>query len=45
MGLMIFPTLRAAIQQGFEPYERTADGFMVRTHTSRGWALALALTA
>ncbi|HEV3153840.1 MAG TPA: hypothetical protein VGZ02_08565 [Candidatus Baltobacteraceae bacterium] len=45
MGIMVFSTLRAALSAGFEPYERTADGYLVRTRMARGWAFAIALAA
>ncbi len=42
MGIIIFESLQAAVAQGFEPYERTRDGYLVRTRTSSGWAFAIA---
>lgn len=40
-GILVFPSLAAAIKAGFELYDRTADGYLVRTRTAHGWALAL----
>lgn len=40
-GLLVFPTLAEAINAGFEVYDRTTDGYVVRTRTARGWAMAL----
>lgn len=41
-GIVIFPSLAAALSAGFEVYDRTAEGYLVRTRTARGWALAFA---
>lgn len=40
-GLMVFKTLADALRAGYQVYDRTADGYLVRTRTSAGWALAL----
>jgi hypothetical protein len=41
-GLVVFPTLAAAVRAGFQIYDRTSDGgFIVRTRTPAGFALAL----
>jgi hypothetical protein len=40
-GLMVFKSVADAIKAGFEVYDRTADGYLVRIRTSRGWAMAL----
>lgn len=40
-GMVIFKSLGDALAQGYEVYDRTPDGYLVRTHTDRGWALAL----
>jgi hypothetical protein len=42
-GLMIFKTLAEAIGMGYQIYDRTAEGYLVRTRTDRGWALALVI--
>ena len=39
--MLIFHTLADAMKAGFEIYERTASGYLVRTRTATGWALAL----
>ena len=44
-GLLVFQTVRAALAAGFEVYDRTENGYLVRTRTFAGWALALALVA
>ncbi len=40
-GLMVFTTLADALRAGFQIYDRTAEGYLVRTRTSSGWAMAL----
>jgi len=40
-GLMVFKTLADALRAGYQVYDRTADGYLVRTRTSAGWAIAL----
>jgi hypothetical protein len=40
-GLMVFRSVEEAIRAGFEVYDRTSDGYLVRTRTARGWALAI----
>jgi hypothetical protein len=41
-GLLIFKTLSEAIRAGFHVYDRTSEGYLVRTRTVNGWAYALA---
>ena len=38
----MFTSLEEAIRAGFEFWDRTRDGYLVRTRTPNGWALALA---
>lgn len=40
-GLTTFPTLSAAINAGYHVYDRTPKGYLMRTRTSGGWALAI----
>ena len=40
-GMMVFSTLAAAINAGFTVYDRTATGYLVRTQTTHGYALAI----
>jgi hypothetical protein len=40
-GLMIFESLADALRAGFQIYDRTNDGYLVRTRTATGWAMAL----
>ena len=42
-GLTIFRSLNEAIHYGFEPYDRTAGGYLVRIRTARGFAFALVI--
>ena len=41
-GILIFNTLAEAVASGFEVFDRTRDGYLVRKRTQRGWAIALA---
>jgi hypothetical protein len=40
-GLMVFRTLAEALSAGYEVFDRTAWGYIVRIRTDRGYALAL----
>ncbi len=40
-GLMVFDSVADALRAGFQIYDRTQDGYLVRTRTARGWAMAL----
>lgn len=40
-GLTTFPTLDNAIKAGYHVYDRTPTGYLMRTRTSGGWALAI----
>lgn len=40
-GLMVFNSLAEAVRMGFEVYDRMPDGYIVRTRTDRGWAMAI----
>jgi hypothetical protein len=40
-GLMVFKSLADALRAGFQVYDRTPDGYLVRTKTASGWAMAL----
>jgi hypothetical protein len=40
-GILTFNSLAEAIRAGFQVYDRTPEGYVVRTKTSGGWALAL----
>jgi hypothetical protein len=40
-GYMIFTSLADALRAGFQLYDRTAEGYLVRTRTEKGWAMAL----
>ncbi|GAC1387942.1 MAG: hypothetical protein NVSMB31_01090 [Vulcanimicrobiaceae bacterium] len=41
VGVVVFKSLAAALHAGYQVYDRTADGYLVRVMTSRGWAMAL----
>ena len=40
-GITVFSSVSEALRAGFQIYDRTSNGYLVRTRTSRGWALAL----
>ncbi len=40
-GLLVFKSLADALRAGFQIYDRTHDGYLVRTRTSTGWAMAI----
>lgn len=40
-GLLIIRSVADALAQGFEIFDRTSDGYLVRKKTDRGWALAI----
>jgi hypothetical protein len=40
-GLTVFTSLAEALRAGFQIYDRTAEGYLVRTLTAKGWAMAL----
>jgi hypothetical protein len=42
MGIVVFPSLAQAIAAGYQIYDRTSDGYLMRVRTASGWALALA---
>jgi hypothetical protein len=43
-GLMVFRTLADALRAGFQVYDRTPNGYLVRTRAAGGWALAVVET-
>lgn len=40
-GLSVFRSLPEALRAGYQVYDRMATGYLVRTHTAGGWALAI----
>ena len=40
-GIVTFKSLTEAIRAGFQVYDRTSEGYLVRTQTSAGWAFAV----
>ena len=40
-GITVFRSIAEALRAGFEVYDRTSEGYLVRTRTARGWALAI----
>ncbi|MDP9018373.1 MAG: hypothetical protein M3N19_08645 [Candidatus Eremiobacteraeota bacterium] len=41
VGVVVFKNLTDALHAGYQVYDRTADGYVVRVMTSAGWAMAL----
>lgn len=39
-GIVVFTSISAAISAGFQVYDRTERGFLVRMNTAEGWAIA-----
>lgn len=40
-GLVVFKCLADALAAGYQVYERTSDGYLVRIRTASGWANAI----
>jgi hypothetical protein len=40
-GIMVFKTLADALRAGYHVYDRTDHGYLVRTRTASGWAMAI----
>jgi hypothetical protein len=40
-GIKVFSSVGEALRAGFQVYDRTSYGYLARTRTSRGWALAV----
>jgi hypothetical protein len=40
-GIQVFKTLADALRAGYSVYDRTEDGYLVRTRTASGWAMAI----
>jgi hypothetical protein len=38
---MVFKSVSEALRAGFQVYDRTSDGYLVRTRTDHGWAFAV----
>ncbi len=41
MGVVVFDSVRDALQAGYHIYGKTDDGYLARVRTERGWELAL----
>lgn len=39
-GIVVFRSLREAIANGYQVYDKTETGYLVRTRTKAGWAIA-----
>jgi len=40
-GITVFKSLAEALNAGFHVYDRTEGGYLVRTRTATGWAMAI----
>jgi hypothetical protein len=40
-GVQVFSNLSAALRAGYHVFDRSPEGYLVRTRTPRGWAFAL----
>lgn len=40
-GLRVFHSLKAALDLGYQVYDTFSNGYLVRTRTAQGWALAI----
>jgi predicted aspartyl protease len=40
-GIQVFKTLADALRAGYQVYDRTSDGYLVRARTANGWAMAV----
>jgi hypothetical protein len=40
-GIQVFKTLADALRAGYQVYDRTSEGYLVRARTASGWALAV----
>lgn len=40
-GLVVFRSLADALRAGYQIYDRTDTGYLVRTKTAAGWAMAI----
>ncbi len=36
-----FPSLLSALRAGYQVYDKTTNGYLVRTRTATGWAIAM----
>ena len=40
-GLLVFNSLAEALHAGYQVYDRTSSGYLVRTRVGNAWALAI----
>lgn len=40
-GILVFSSVNEALRAGFEVYDRTEYGYLVRSRTASGWVLAV----
>jgi hypothetical protein len=44
-GVVVFSSVRDALNAGYQIYGKTEDGYLARLRTNGGWALALIVIA
>jgi hypothetical protein len=42
-GIVVFHSLSEALRAGFDVYDTTPSGYLVRTRTAAGWAFAIVI--
>lgn len=40
-GILVFRSLPEALRAGYQIFDRIDDGYLMRTRTGRGWAMAV----
>lgn len=40
-GIVRFKSVAEALRAGYQVYDKTKDGYLVRTRTAAGWAMAI----
>jgi hypothetical protein len=40
-GILTFASIQEALCAGFQVYDKSSEGYLVRTRTPAGWALAV----
>ena len=41
--MIVFHSLAEALRAGYQVYDRTAEGYLIRIRTKTGWAMALVI--
>lgn len=40
-GILVFKSLPEALRAGYQVYDRLEEGYLLRTRTAAGWAMAI----